>query len=338
MSIWLQTKYILLASSYLEQFKQVGKHYNARCIVCGDSKQTKTKARGWLLNSSKGYYYYCHNLGCSMTFNDFLKFVNINLYYDYVRERYNETSNLIKDEPLSFETSSKPEFKKNPFKTLKNITQLKFDHSAQIYINSRKIPIDMQKEIYFTPKFKTFVNSLIPNKFESLEYDERRIVIPLEDDDGAFGFIGRSLSEKSSLRYITIMLDDNKPKVWGLKNININKKIYAFEGSIDAMFIPNSIASAGGTIESIIPKTNLNKENITIVYDNEPRSPDTIYKMTNAIKLGYNVCIWPETILQKDINEMVLNHYTPENLKEIIDERTYNGLKADLVMSRWKKV
>lgn len=339
MNNWIETKYVLLASAYLEQFKQVGKHYNFRCFVCGDSKTNKTKARGWILNSPKGYYYYCHNLGCSMTFNDFLKFLNQNLYYDYVRERYKESSIVHKEEKLSFDhSSSKPIFRPNPFKSLKKISQLHYDHPAKVYIKSRLIPSDKHYNIFFAPKFKSFVNSLIPGKFESVEYDERRIVIPLEDNEGVFGFVGRSLSENSSLRYITIMLDDEKPKVWGLKDVNINKKIYAFEGPIDAMFIPNSIASAGGKIESIIPLTSLNKDNIIIVYDNEPRSPDTIYKMKSAINAGYNVCIWPSEISQKDINAMVLAGKFPSQLKEIIDKNTYHGLQANLVLNNWKKI
>ena len=184
----------------------------------------------------------------------------------------------------------------------------------------------------------TYVNGLIPDKFDkdALKHDEQRLLIPfLDKEKNIFAFQGRSL-RSSNTKYITIVLNESSPKVYGLDTVDLNRKTYVFEGPIDSMFVPNSIATAGGEMIPVL-KT-FNKSNLVIVYDNEPRSRETVKKLDKAILNGYNVCIWPDNLEHKDVNDMILAGLSPEFIQHIIDQNTYRDLAAKLTLSKWSKV
>jgi DNA primase len=172
-----------------------------------------------------------------------------------------------------------------------------------------------------------------------LTRDEPRLIIPLLDEQGnLFGFQGRSFKKDSPVKYITIILDYDKPKVYGLDRITKQDPIYVVEGPIDSMFLPNSMASCGGDIIVELPNIDKDKSKFIIVYDNEPRNKDTVRKMDKAIDNGYKVCIWPESVILKDINDMVRSGMTQEKVVDVINDNVYTGLEAKLKMQTWKKV
>jgi hypothetical protein len=184
-----------------------------------------------------------------------------------------------------------------------------------------------------------FTNDLVPNKFSTsaLDKDETRLLIPFMDGNkNVHAFQGRSLRSASAVKYITIVLDDTIPKLYGLDTMVSNKPIYVVEGPIDSMFIPNAIATAGGDLVSAIG--GLDKGNLVIVYDNEPRSKETVKKLDKAIMNGYNVVIWPENLDHKDINDMVLAGMSSEFITHIIKTNTYKDLAAKLALQKWSKV
>jgi hypothetical protein len=100
------------------------------------------------------------------------------------------------------------------------------------------------------------------------------------------------------------------------------------------MFIPNSIATLGSS-NFLSVDEKINDENGVYVIDNEPYKVETLNILSKLIENGKNVCIFPENIKSKDINDMILSGYDPN---KIIDENTYSGLKAQLVFNKWKKV
>jgi hypothetical protein len=153
-----------------------------------------------------------------------------------------------------------------------------------------------------------------------------------------FGFQGRSFKKNAKVRYITIILDDSKPKLFGLDKVDEDEQIYVVEGPLDSLFIPNCIASCGSDLTTSLHHITPDKSKFSVVYDNEPRNEEIVKKIEKAIDQGYNVCIWPDSVSEKDINDMVLAGYTPAKLVDIINENTYSGLKAKLRFSEWKKV
>jgi hypothetical protein len=183
-----------------------------------------------------------------------------------------------------------------------------------------------------------FTNNLVPNKFsaESLAKDETRLLIPFLDSNKAVhAYQGRTLGS-SGLKYITIVLNESVPKLYGLDTCDRSRIIPVVEGPIDSMFVPNSIATAGGDLISAVQ--TFDRSRLTIVYDNEPRSRETVKKLDKAIMNGYNVCIWPETLEHKDINDMVLAGLSPEFIEHIIKTNTYKDLAAKLALQKWSKV
>lgn len=330
-------------SSRLERFKQTGSHhFNARCPICGDSQKNRSKARFHVFEHNKNSFLVCKCFNCGYTnsFDNFLKEFEPETHKMYLMEKFKGANNVAAASETKF-VQSKPVFDTSPLRKLKKISQLDIKHPVRIWVaHKRRIPPSQHYRMYYCPKFMHWTNEVLPGKFDeaNLERDEPRLVIPMFDENGnMFGFQGRSFS-KDSIRYITIMLDDSHGKFFGLDTLDKNKKAYCVEGPIDSMFISNAIASCGGDIISDLQLLNMEKESIVVVYDNEPRNPDTIKKMEKSIDAGYNVCIWPDTINEKDINDMVKGGMSPLAVKTTINDNTFNGLGATLRLSQWRKI
>lgn len=340
-TLLLDETFLRSVSSRLERFKQTGSHhFNARCPICGDSQKNRSKARFHVFEHNKNSFLVCKcfNCGYANSFDNFLKEFEPETHKMYLMEKFKGANN--KPELISSFVQSKPVFDTSPLKRLKKISQLAVDHPIRFWVNKRRIPPKQHYRMYLCPKFKQWTNSVLPNKFDekALENDEPRLVIPLFDEYGnMFGFQGRAF-KKDSVRYITIMLDDSRGRIFGLDALDKNKTAYCVEGPIDSMFISNAIASCGGDIISELQLLNMEKESIVVVYDNEPRNIDTIKKIEKSIDAGYKVCIWPEYIEQKDINDMVIAGYSPMQIKSAINENTFEGLSATLRLAQWRKL
>jgi len=340
---WLEQKYVNLLSNRLPRFTKKGNDlWNFRCHICGDSQKNKLKARGYLFAQNGEYFYRCHNCSASLNFKQFLNSLDPIMADEFSKEKFMEKTGLVATaKPVEKDIGKfiQPKFiKYTALNTLKKVSQLDPAHPVKRYVVSRKIPSTMHFKLFYAPKFKTFVNTLIPDKFDTDKddfVDEPRLIIPFVDQNQQLiGFQGRNFS-KDGIRYITIMLDSTKPKVYGLEGVDFNEKFYVFEGPIDSMFIKNSIAMAGSSLDRLLDK---HKSNAVIVFDNEPRNVEIVKTIEKYIQLGYNVVIWPSHIQQKDINDMVLAGVQPVDLKLIIDNNTFRGLTALVKFNEWKKV
>jgi len=326
---------VMSISNRLERFKIISRapfKANFRCPECGDSKKSKTKARGWLLERGQSMHFYCHNCGSSLSLPKFLKTVDQLVYNTYISDKYlNGARNLDqKPDEEKFKTEQ-PKFKKTVLNSIKKISQLKHDHPVKKYIQQRQIPPDQHYRIYYAPKFKTWINTILPNKFPEFKKDEPRLILPFFDKEGnIFGVSARGF-DPNGLRYITIMFSD-MPKIFGLDQVDFSKKYYIVEGAIDSLFLKNSIAMAGadGNISGLE-----SLENAVFIFDAESRNKEIHKRMERIIRSGHSICIWPANLPGKDINEMIVSGET--NVKQIIDNNTYNGLEANLKMMSWKK-
>jgi hypothetical protein len=252
-------------------------------------------------------------------------------------ERFMEKQQMVPPKKnLETAVFEKPKFvTEGPMSKLKKISQLEWDHPAKLYVVNRKIPNPYHAKLFYTSKFKAFVNYLVPGKYPVIENDEPRLIIPFIDKNGkVFGFQGRSFGGNGQ-RYITTILDPTHTKVFNYDTVDVDNLVYIFEGPIDAMFISNSLAMAGS--DGNIDQLNIKPENVVMVYDNEPRNIQIVKKVEKSIEMGYNVVIWDSSLEHKDINDMVLAGMEPYRIKQMIKDCTYSGLQAKLMLNNWKR-
>jgi transcription elongation factor Elf1 len=320
----VDSKYIGLVSSRLQKFKRVKADlYNFRCPICGDSQRNKNKARGYIYAVKNNTNFKCHNCGASLSFNNFLKEIDLTLHKQYTLEKFKEGHtgrNFVVEEP-------KFDFKKPVFKKSLDLPKASTNPVAKEYLEKRKL--DPEK-FYFANKFKEWTNSQ-KETFDTVGRDESRIVIPMYDkSNNLIGFQGRALGP-NSVKYITVMLDEEAPKIYGLNEINEQLPVYVVEGPFDSTFVNNSVALCGsdGDIRC------LEGSSIVFVYDNEPRNREIVNRIDKCVSRGEKVIIWPSGIVEKDINDMVLAGH---DIMNVLESNTYSGLEAKIKFNIWKKI
>ena len=331
----IDSKFIGLVSSRLDRFKKVKANlYNFRCPVCGDSQKHKNKARGYFYAVKVNTNFKCHNCGASFSFNNFLKKIDSSLHKQYVMEKFKEGfaggRNFVVEEPEFLFTQ--PKFRKKDIcDELVKISELNTTHRAKKYLINRGINEDTLRELYYCPNFKEWTNKH-KKTFDTTKNDDQRIIIPLRYPDGQlFGYQGRSLDPMTKMRYITVMLDQNAPKIYGLEKINTQKPIHILEGPFDSLFLENSVAMCGSDVDI----RTFGWSNYIWVFDNEPRNREVVNRIERCINRGDQVVIWPSNIQEKDVNEMILAKH---NICDIIKTNTFSELKAKLQLNLWKKV
>ena len=319
----VDSKYIGLVSSRLQKFKRVKSNlYNFRCPICGDSQKHKNKARGYLYDVKNNTNFKCHNCGASMSLNNFLKQVDPVLHKSYSLEKFKEGHtgrNFVVDEPVF-------KFEAPKFKQKMDLPKAIENPKACGYLMARQLD---PSKFYYAKNFKKFVNKLKPT-FEDDTYDEERIVIPLYYEKNLIGFQGRSLGP-SKVKYITVMLDDDAPKIYGLDNIKRDAPVYVTEGPFDSTFIRNAIAMCGADAD--VSRWGI--DNPVWIYDNEPRNREITNRISKTIDAGHSVVIWPSDIDDKDINDMVMSG---KDVQSVIESNIYSGLEAKLKFTTWKKI
>ncbi len=320
----IDSKYVGLVSSRLQKFKKVKSNlYNFRCPICGDSQKNKNKTRGYLYQVKNNTNFKCHNCGASMSLNNFLKTMDTTLHKQYTLEKFKEGHtgrNFVAEEPTFT-------FKKPVFKSKLDLPKASEDPDAKRYLEKRKLN---PEKFYFTDSFKRWTNTK-KHTFDTIGRDEPRIIIPMYNQDkDLIGFQGRSLVP-NSVKYITVMLEDEAPKIYGLDTINEDLPIYVVEGPFDSTFVNNSVALCGSDGDLGYFKGS----DTILVYDNEPRNREIVNRIGKCIDRGEKVVIWPSGIEEKDINDMVLSGH---DVMSMIKLNTYSGLEAKVKFNSWKKV
>ena len=320
----VDSKYIGLVSSRLQKFKRVKTDlYTFRCPLCGDSQKNKNKTRGYIYRVKNNTNFKCHNCGASSSFNNFLKKMDATLHKQYTLEKFRDGhtgKNFVVEEP-------KFDFKKPIFKKSIDLPKASSNPVAAEYLRNRKID---PNKFYYADKFMEWTNTQ-KQTFDTINKDEARIVIPMYDKDkNLIGFQGRALG-KSFTKYITVMLDEESPKIYGLDTIDEKLPIYLVEGPFDSTFINNSLALCGSDGDLRC----LEGSSIIFVYDNEPRNREIVNRIGKCISRGERVVIWPSGVIEKDINDMVIAGH---NVQKMLELNTYSGLEAKIKFNNWKKI
>ena len=319
----IDSKFIGLVSPRLQKFKRVKSNlYNFRCPICGDSQKNKNKTRGYLYAVKANTNFKCHNCGASMSLNNFLKEVDPAIHKQYTMEKFKSGHtgrNFFAEEPeFKFEAPK--------FKTKLKLPKASENPKSSGYLTARQLDPD---KFFYAEKFKKFVNSLKPT-FDSTKYDEERIIIPLYYKKNLIGLQGRAI-DPNPVKYLTVMLDDDAPKIYGLDNIRGDAPVYITEGPFDSTFIRNSIAMCGADAD--VRRWGISDP--VWIYDNEPRNREITNRISKTIDSGEKVVIWPNGIDDKDINDMVMSGL---DVQSVIESNTYSGLEAKLKFNTWKKI
>jgi hypothetical protein len=275
-------------------------------------------------------FFKCHNCGEGQSFSNFLKFVDSKKYEQYLLERYKGSAPST---PQPKFTNFKPEFKEvDILNGLQSVSELKEGHPVLDYVLNRKIPESYHSKLFLCNKFMAFVNKVKPDTFTHTKGEHPRLIIPFYDTDGkVFAFQGRAFG-KEQPKYLTIKLDENKQKVYGLDTVNLQEPITIVEGPIDSMFLNNCLAAAGADLT-----LRIEPDNITYIFDNEPRNKEIIKRMYDVVEKDYNLVVWPDDMRHKDINDMILSGMSKAEVQTIISNNTFAQLEALTKLSYYKK-
>ena len=334
----LDLKYIMMISHRFDRFKRKDDYlFNFRCPICGDSSTKKNKARGYIYRKKNDMFYKCHNCDAGKTFGGLLKITDPLLHKQYILERYAEgvaAPRANKEPEFEFKT---PEFgapDRLIDKLMDRVDTLDATHIAVEYCTQRKIPKEQWSRLYHIENIKD-ICQLNPKYKDRIKSDESRLAIPFFNEEGILTAVTLRSYGTSPLRYILVKINEDSPTVFGLDCISKTKPVKIVEGPLDSLFLDNCIACAGTSFNKI-ETLDLPEDSIIIV-DNQPKNKEVCNIINRYIKAGRRVVIWPDNILEKDINEMVLAGVQPVNMEDIISNNVFQNLEAELKFINWRK-
>lgn len=342
----LDQKYIQLLSSRLNGFKKTGENYNFRCPLCGDSTKNKSKKRGWILSGKNTPRFYCHNCGASLSLSKFIKELDVILYREYVFEKLKE-NNKINVEKLPevitpLDSVKKQLWRESFLDICTAVDELPLDHIVNKYLASREIPDDKRRNLFYIKNMQDLYKIDKNGKYKDriLETDAR-LVMPVWSKKGLISVSCRSLEENPKKRYTIYKFDEDKPMIFNLYDINgnllidPNEPVYVCEGGLDSLFLDNAIAVNGSDLMRVMKM--LKDLNLIFVPDNEPRNKEIVRVYKRVISANNQVVIFPNSIDEKDINNMVLK-FGREQIVDIINNNVYQGALAQLHLNLWKRI
>ena len=306
----------------LELLEQKPAGFWFRCPVCGDSKVSYKKKRGWILTGKEHLVYYCFNCGYTASFKRFLKEYFPEIYeQEYERRLKNYWNEVKENKTIVFKESS--EQKKvdeekdgiilwdiNKFKWCKVEEMIE----AENFLVKRKIP----KE-----KWNYFYYSL------DKEHDDGFLIIPfIYDKKRIYGYQARSIIGKT----FRTRIPEGNPKIWNLFQVDWKKSVFVFEGVFDAIFVENSIALLGADIPK---KLEEKMKDCIFVFDNDLTG---LEKTKKYLAKGFKCVIFPLNFIHKDINDWVKEE-EPKNIEDFLMNNIYEKSKrAEILISMKMKM
>lgn len=347
--IWLEIKYISHIKSQLDLFTPITNEpfvVNFRCPFCHDSQRSNKKKRAYIYEKDKHLKFFCHNCGSSQTFYTFLENINSFIFNQFKLERIktNKNSKINGEEENKFRTSFSFEKKlilstNNKINLGKPLIELPNTNDVVKYVNERKIPRKYWNSLYGCNNFQEITSQI--ERYEELKLKTPVLLIPFFTPEKNFSYINVrniQVDNINSWRYILLKIDDIFPKIWGLNFIDWKKPLFVFEGPIDAMCFENSISLGGSQNSSEIKyiMNNINNyHDVIFIYDNEIfKNKQILNQIKKRIKEKFSVVIYDRNFTSKDINDALLNNITFNQLNLYIKNRIFNGLKAQLELSR----
>lgn len=344
MSLSVDVNFVHLISHRVRNFKQKNTYlWNFSCPICGDSQKNKSKARGFVYQKGGSLFYSCHNCGAGTNLANLLKHIDQTIYQEYIFEQYKNESPKQQIQPVRVESIKLGVTDRQNYDYAEYCHKLPADHFCIQYLKNRCIPEEHYHNLLYTDRYRDFVDILVPNHGKDFQND-KRLVIPFFDRyNQLIAVSGRAVeAADSKLRYITIRTTESDEKLlYGLDRVDFNKKVKVVEGPLDSLFLENCVASGDGNLMLAAKRLidlGVDKENIILISDNEPRNKEICKLISKSIESGFRVVIWPNNIIQKDINDMIVAKKPKKTIESIISNRAVKEVEAQLMFNFWKKV
>ena len=343
MSMYIDKKFVNFVGASLEKFVwKKDTLASCRCPICGDSSKNKNKTRGFFFVNKNKYFYKCHNCGVSCNLYGFLEKVSPSLCKEYSLEVWKDGDGLKTKKKTEPVVAIKKVKKKYTIE-LPSVSELPPNHPCRTFVELRKIPRSAWKYLYYAEDFGTWARTINSESADTLEQSSR-LVIPIVNEKGELvGAQGRALSitgdrnARKTARYITIKTEGQEHKGWfGLDRADTGT-IYVVEGPLDSLFIPNCVAMIGLSDALNVP-SHLKSRSLVYLIDNEPRNEAVVLTIGKLLDQDKKVCIWPDHIKHKDLNDMIMGGMSEKELIKTIKENTVSGLSGKIKFNNWKKI
>ena len=308
--------------------EQVPKEISFACAICGDSHDRPNQKRAHLF--FKNMFVKCYNDdSCSMSFIKYCKYFDIEIDMEKRMQIYNYLDNNWKytkkedfavvnlDKLLDLEDFFKFMNEKKGF--LYNISPIKEGSIQHQYLTNRKI---FNYENIYQAVYKI-----------TDTWNENIILILNRTADKLLGMQIRNLkSEKNkriykfmnfqeiyNLRFPDEHLDEiesvpyNKMSaIFNFLNVDYERAVYVFEGYLDSIFFPNSIALVG--LDTDISMFSDEKVDIKFVLDNDDAGQRKAKKMIDE---NHSVFLWKRLIRDLSKGKGVKYQHHLEDCKDI---------------------
>ena len=309
---------------------------NFSCPLCGDSEKDHHKKRGNIYLNSMMYV--CYNCDTRISYLKFLQNFNINLDVEQKLQLYEYIDNNIKfkKESDDFTLSQLDKLiplneiiehsKKDGIQGLKFLRPVKFDSQAYIYLLNRKIKNHeniYEGLFYHSPKWIEPVivilnkcqDKVVGLQIRNLQSDKKKRFFKIYDFEDIF----YALYPEKELDDVEIIAYNKLSHFYNLLNVNLDKTITIFEGYLDSIFYPNSIAMIGVNSANDI-KFLQDSEGVEIrfFFDNDQTGIDAALE---NIKQGYKVFLWYklfDDIIAKKEDKIAAIDYL-KNIKDLND-------------------
>lgn len=275
-------------------FVRVGDKINLRCPICGDSRKSARKKRGWIYLKNSSFY--CFNCGTGLSGIKFLEYISGSNYED-IRHEYTKLflksglnsglSSVFEvptSEPSIFQLESivKPEWKKPLSK------------NAAFYLKERKV---LDAPFLSEPLYSCYAKN-----------NEEYIMIPWKVNGVDAYYQLNDFNKYHSMKYI--FPKDKKKLIYGLDNVDMSwPYLIVTEGVFDSLFIKNGICSGTKSITQYqldIIQERYPKHQIVISFDNDAAGIESIVKLLKQNK-NFKYFRWfNSNTKEKDINDYVL--------------------------------
>ena len=91
-------------------------------------------------------------------------------------------------------------------------------------------------------------------------------------------------------------------------------------------------------MRELVLKNKISNDQVTYIFDNEPRNKEIIKRMYSVVEKDYNLVVWPDDMRHKDINDIIVSGTSKAELLDLLNKNTYSKLSALTKLNEYKKV